>query len=87
MKTLLESLKLYFQKNSREQIEKDWAELEKFDKVGPTVEEFFSQSKFFSMIEVTADSYWEFNLNQIAKNPKFTSDFFLPLTSVLQYKY
>ena len=36
MSTVLEKLKLYFQNNSREQIENDWAKSEKYDKVGPT---------------------------------------------------
>ena len=40
--TVLDSLKKYFEENSREQIEKDWKESEKFDKVGPTCEEFLS---------------------------------------------
>ena len=40
--TVLDSLKKYFEENTREQIEKDWKESEKFDKVGPTCEEFLS---------------------------------------------
>lgn len=39
---LLDSLKKYFEENSREQIEKDWKKSEKFDKIGPTCEEFLS---------------------------------------------
>lgn len=43
--TVLDSLKKYFEENSREQIEKDWKESEKFDKVGPTCEEFLSYNR------------------------------------------
>jgi hypothetical protein len=76
MSTILESLKLYFQSNSSEQIEKDWAESEKYDKIGPKIEDFLHQSKLFYEIE-TRNSYWEYScLKQIIKNPKFTSDFF-----------
>lgn len=77
MSTILESLKLYFQSNSKEQIEKDWAESEKYDKIGPKIDEFLNQCNIFYEIEMT-NSYWEFSCsNQIVKNPKFASDFFL----------
>ena len=76
MSTILENLKLYFQNNSREQIDKDWAESERYDKVGSTIDEFIHQSQFFYELE-NKDSFWEFNcLNQISENPKFASDFF-----------
>ncbi|WP_339740632.1 hypothetical protein [uncultured Sunxiuqinia sp.] len=45
MSTILDSLKSYFQDNSREQIEKDWAEYEKYDKIGLKVDESIEQSK------------------------------------------
>lgn len=77
MSTVLESLKLYFQNNSRNQIEKDWAESEKYDKIGPTIDEFIHQSQFIFEQDMKG-SFWEFScLNQIIENPKFTSDFFL----------
>lgn len=77
MSTVLEGLKLYFQNNSRDQIEKDWAESEKYDKIGPTIDEFIHQSQFIFAQEMKG-SFWEFScLNQIIENPKFTSDFFL----------
>lgn len=40
--SVLDSMKNYFEENTREQIEKDWKESEKFDKVGPTCDEFLS---------------------------------------------
>jgi len=42
MATILEKLKLYFQSNSKEKIISDWAESEKYDKVGPTIGEFMN---------------------------------------------
>ncbi|WP_299250775.1 hypothetical protein [uncultured Cytophaga sp.] len=33
MTTVLENLKLYFQNNSKEQIEKDWAASEKYEQL------------------------------------------------------
>ncbi|MDP4272662.1 MAG: hypothetical protein Q8907_00095 [Bacteroidota bacterium] len=77
MSTILESLKSYFQNNSREQIERDWAEFEKYDKIGLKVDEFLERCKLLYEQD-TKDTYWEYNcLNQIIKNPKFASDFFL----------
>jgi len=77
MSTILENLKLYFQNNSREQIDKDWAESEKYDKVGLTIEELMHQSQFFYKLE-NKDSFWGFNcLNPILENPKRTSDFLI----------
>ncbi|MBI9069690.1 MAG: hypothetical protein JEZ09_20505 [Salinivirgaceae bacterium] len=77
MSTILESLKLYFQSNSREQIERDWAESEQYDIIGPKIDEFIHQSKQFNLIETT-DSYWKYSCSkQIIKNPEFASDFFL----------
>lgn len=37
---ILQDLKDYFKNTPREQVEKDWAETEKYDKVGRTVFEF-----------------------------------------------
>lgn len=80
MNTVLENLKLYFQNNSREQIEKDWAESEKYDKVGPSVDEFLHQSQFFYEQE-SKDSFWEYSCsNHIIENPKFASDFSIILS-------
>ncbi len=75
MKTLIESLKLYFGKNSESQILNDWNEFEEFDKIGPKIDDFLHQSNLFYEIEI-ASSYWEFNnFDILTENPKFTSDF------------
>ena len=77
MKTLLESLKLYFEKNSDNQILKDWNEFKEYDEIGPKVNDFLLQSKVFYEIDI-ANPYWEYNnFNELIKNPKFTSDFLL----------
>lgn len=77
MSTILENLVKYFQNNSRTEIEKDWADSEKYDQIGPKVGDFLEQSKLFYVTE-PQNSYWEFNCsNSIIKNPKFSSDFFI----------
>ncbi|MDY3363670.1 hypothetical protein JSO61_006985 [Riemerella anatipestifer] len=77
MKTVLEALKSYFQNTSVEQISKDWAETEKYDAVGPKIDEFLYQSRVFYETE-NQISHWEFSCkNEILENPKFASDFFL----------
>jgi hypothetical protein len=81
MASVLESLKLYFQNNSREQIEKDWAETEKYDGVGLKVDDFIHHSKLIYGIQ-TENSYWVYNsMIKIIKNPKFSSDFLFNLAS------
>lgn len=49
--TLLDSLKEYFANNTREQIEKDWKESDKFKDVGPTVKEFMENNLFCTKIK------------------------------------
>lgn len=51
MSTILEELKRYFQNTPQEKILSDWAETEKYDEVGPTVQEFRRVSKFFFTFE------------------------------------
>ncbi|HAP96267.1 hypothetical protein [Epilithonimonas hominis] len=76
MKTIFEKLKLYFENNSEQQIIQDWSETEKYNSVGPKIDEFFHQSKIFYETEIR-NSYWEFSCkNEILENPKFASDFF-----------
>ena len=78
MSTILESLNQYFQNNTEEQIRKDWAEFAEYDKVGPKVDDFMTQSKSLFYEQSNVDNYWEFSCsNQLITNPKFASDFFL----------
>lgn len=79
MGTILENLKLYFQSNSREKIISDWAESEKYDSVGPKIDEFIEQTSYHHKIE-NNEEFWEFNsLNNNTENPKFASDFLFKL--------
>ena len=78
MSAILESLKRYFQNNTEEQIRKDWAEFAEYDKVGPKVDDFMTQSKLLFYEQSNINNYWEFFCsNQLVTNPKFASDFFL----------
>jgi len=43
--TILDGLKKYFAKTPQEQIEKDWAELEEYDEIRPTIGEFLKEMK------------------------------------------
>lgn len=43
---LLEELKRYLETTPREEVLKTWAKSEKYDKVGPTVDEFMRMQKF-----------------------------------------
>lgn len=76
MGTISEYLDAYFQTTNKEQIIKDWSETEKYDAVGPKVDDFLYQSRVFYEAE-NHISYWEFSCkNEIIENPKFASDFF-----------
>lgn len=79
MSTILENLRKYFQTKSPDEIEKDWAELAMFDQVGPTIDEFITQSKLLIGLD-SHEPDWEFSCgSKELKNPKFSSDFFLTL--------
>lgn len=49
MGTLLEELKAYFRATPREQVLKDWAKTERFDSLGPTIDEFFLQNELYRL--------------------------------------
>ncbi len=79
MSTILEKLKSYYKTSSPEQIKSDWNEFEKYDEIGPTIDEFLDQTIYHHKIEHQED-FWGINsLNDIITNPKFTSDFFFNL--------
>lgn len=79
MKNVLEELKAYFATTPQEQIDADWASVEKFDQVGIPVNDFLCRSKFLV-------SFKEQSLIRISNidNPKFASDFFLPYCVILR---
>ncbi len=79
MKTLVQSLKLYFQNNSKSQIIKDWKEFELYDGIGIKIDDFLHQSNLLYEIE-NKSSYWQFkSINKITENPEFTPDFLVKI--------
>jgi hypothetical protein len=86
MNTILEDLKLYFQSNSKEQIISDWAESEKYNSIGPKIDEFIEQTIYYHKIDNNKE-FWKFNsLNNNITIPKFASDFLFKLASQNFYK-
>lgn len=76
MSTILEKIQNYFNNNSLDKIQKDWAELEEFNDIGPTVSEFLKQQETY-LLEQHKFKCEIILPTGIEKNPKFTSDFFL----------
>jgi hypothetical protein len=78
MSTLLEDLKKYFSETPQEKIISDWAKSEKYDEVGPAVDQFIEFSKKYYTVEYPDAN----NINQVQitnniNNPKFNpSGFF-----------
>lgn len=77
MNPLLESLKSYFQNNSAEKINEDWAKYEKYDEIGPSVQEYLLHSDGLNKLQYDFYSLENTLLENKFDNPKFTSDFFL----------
>lgn len=74
---IYEELKNYFENTPQDQILKDWKETEDWDKVGPTVEEFFYFTQQCDNLKLGIPLI---NGNVIKKSnisPEFTSGFFL----------
>lgn len=76
MNNFFEELKKYFHDTPRDQVLEDWAKSEKFDEVGPTVEEFLRNTKQHYKVhsEEPLDVGIYFTNDNL--NPKFTSGFF-----------
>ena len=51
MDNILEQLKNYFKNASPEQLKKDWDELNEWNKVGPTVDEYLEDIKCFKICD------------------------------------
>ena len=49
-KSILEKLTEYFENTPKEKILEDWKAVEKYSKIGPSVDEFISQTKNTSKI-------------------------------------
>lgn len=75
MNNFIEDLKKYFEVTPQNKIIEDWAKTEKFDQIGPTMDEFLIQANYHYNIQ-------QENLtkgccqNNIEFNPKFSSGFF-----------
>lgn len=78
MKTnnFFEELKKYFQNTPREQILEDWARTEKFDELGPTVEEFITNTQQYHKVRLEDPLDTEVHFSNDNLSPEFTSGFF-----------
>lgn len=74
MSTLLEDLRKYFEETPQQQIESDWAKSEKYDSVGPPVDEFIESSRKYYAVECH-DANNDIQFNNL--NPKFSTSGFL----------
>tara|TARA_B100001105_G_C22219792_1_gene369139 strand:+ start:188 stop:430 length:243 start_codon:yes stop_codon:yes gene_type:complete len=71
MSTLLEDLKRYFRETPREKIMSDWAKSEKFDNVGPPVDEFIEFSKKYYTVECpNINTISRTQISNLINNPK-----------------
>lgn len=78
MSTLLEDLKKYFKETPQEKIISDWAKSEKYDEVGPPINEFIEISKKYYAVECNgANNINYVQITNIINNPKFNTSGFL----------
>ena len=77
MNNILEDLKKYFRETPREKVVKDWADTEKFDEVGPKIEDFFEVSKILIKYQ---GNFWKEKQNFWTRAKKIwkTKNQFLP---------
>ena len=76
MGKLLDGLLSYFENNTQEQILKDWEAAEKWDDVGPKIDDFLEQLS--NEIVYKPDiSTANTEISNNTPSPKFSSDFFL----------
>lgn len=47
MEKIYDKLKQYFNTTPKEQLQKDWEKLKKYNEIGPTVEEYLKEVKKF----------------------------------------
>lgn len=80
MSTLLEDLRKYFKETPQQKIASDWAKSEKYDDVGPSVDEFIESSRrYYYEVEchVVNNNSSQIQFNNILINPKFLPSGFL----------
>lgn len=73
MDAILEQLKEYFKNTPRDVVEKEWREYDKYNKIGPTVNEYLA---FVSQVLVKAESK-PIEPTKIDETPNYYSEFFL----------
>lgn len=61
MKSMLEQIKEYLNNTPKDQLEKDFEELEEWLDVGPTVDEYFENLKYFKNLSMSNDDVEEDN--------------------------
>jgi hypothetical protein len=72
MSTLLEDLRKYFSETPQEKIKSDWAKSEKYDEVGPPVDEYIEFSKkYYTMQCPDVNNINQVQISNIINNPKF----------------
>lgn len=57
MGKLLENLKEYFKNTSQEQIDKDFEEIEKYNEIGPSVDEYLKMVKEIKKYDIIIFDY------------------------------
>jgi hypothetical protein len=76
MSNFLDELKKYFESTPQNKILEDWAKSERYDEIGPTVEEFIRNSQLYYVCsEAPDDRCLQVIVNDLS--PKYSSGFFL----------
>ena len=73
MNNFFNELKNYFETTSQEKILTDWAKSEHFDQIGPSIDDFLSNSQYYHVF--SKEPINGFSQNNL--NPKYTSGFFI----------
>ncbi|MDP3441815.1 MAG: hypothetical protein Q8T08_03050 [Ignavibacteria bacterium] len=75
MNNFLEELKKYFEATPQDKILEDWAKSADHDNVGPTIEEFIKNSKYYHVYSNAPNAGCiQPEINNL--NPKYSSGFF-----------
>ncbi len=75
MSKLVEGLLAYLARTSEDQFAKDWAELEKYNEIGPEINSFIEQSCELGRFRID-NLISEVTLINNIENPDFIPDFF-----------
>lgn len=80
MNTMLEKTEAYFRENSKKEILEKWREYEKFDKIGPKVDDLISHLEMYFKIPVTENTETRIkSSNLTTQKTRKDSGFFLHL--------